>query len=398
MGGMTEKIPASLLPADGRFGSGPSKVRDAQLAAITAFGSPMGTSHRQAAVRGVVAEIQEGLAELFGAPEGYEVLLGNGGASLLWDAIAFCVAERRTQTAVFGEFSGKAAKAVAKVPWIGDAEVVEAPVGSVAACIERDGVDTYLYPHNETSTGAVSQVRRVGPAPATGADALTLVDATSIAGGATVDLAETDMYYFSPQKCFGADGGLWISLASPAALERIERLGAERWVPDILNLQLAAKNSRKNQTLNTPALATLLMVAGQVRWMLAEGGLEAMEARTAASSLAVYSWAEARDFAAPFVERAEDRSPVVATIDFDDAVDASEISRFLRENGIVDIDPYRSLGRNQLRIGMFPAVELADVEALLACIDWAVARGVGRRRVLAPARPQDSGTGQLSSV
>lgn len=369
---MTEKIPAALLPADGRFGSGPSKVRAAQLEAIVAPTTPMGTSHRQSAVRGLVAEIQAGLSELFNAPDGYEVLLGNGGASLLWDAIAFCVAAERTQAAVFGEFSGKAARAVAKVPWVSEAQVIEAPAGEVAACQARSGIDTYLYPHNETSTGALSSVRRID-----GEDALTLVDGTSIAGGTLVDLGETDMYYFSPQKCFGADGGLWLSFASPAALERIERLTAERWVPDILNLQLAVNNSRKNQTLNTPALATLLMVAEQVRWMLAEGGLEAMAARTTASSKAIYSWAQARDFTTPFVANEADRSPVVATIDFDDAVDASAISAFLRENGILDIDPYRSLGRNQLRIGVFPAVETADVEALLACIDWAVDHGIG---------------------
>lgn len=370
---MTQKIPESLLPSDGRFGSGPSKVRAAQLAAIT-DSSPMGTSHRQSAVRGVVAEIQEGLAELFGLPEGYEVLLGNGGASLLWDAIAFCVAKEHTQAAVFGEFSSKAARAVAKVPWVDAADTVEAPVGQVALCEEADGVDTYIYPHNETSTGAVSPVRRIGAAP----EALTLVDGTSIAGGVQIDVSQTDMYYFSPQKCFGADGGLWLSFASPAALERIERLAAERWVPDILNLQLAARNSAKNQTLNTPSLANLLMIAEQVRWMLAEGGLEAMGARTKASSSAIYAWAEARPFASPFVARPADRSPVVATIDFDDTVDASAVSAFLRDNGIVDIDPYRSLGRNQLRIGVFPAVDPADVEALLACIDWAVEHGVGR--------------------
>lgn len=365
-------LPTSLLPRDGRFGSGPSKVRDAQVRALAAPTAPLGTSHRKPAVKNIVAAIQEDLRELYRLPESYEVLLGNGGASLLWDAIAFCVAERHTQNAVFGEFSGKAAKAMAKVPWIESADVVEALVGEVASCESADGVDTYLYPHNETSTGAFSAVKRFGDA-----SALTLVDATSCAGGVDVDVSQTDMYYFSPQKCFGADGGLWFALVSPATIERIERLEAERWIPDILSLPLALKNSRKNQTLNTPSIANLVMMAEQTRWMLDEGGLEAMEARTHASSNAIYEWAAARDFASPFVEREEWRSPVVATIDFDESVDASKISAFLRENGVIDIDPYRSLGRNQLRIGVFPAVETSDVEALLACIDWAIENGIG---------------------
>ena len=370
---MSFDIPSSILPVDGRFGSGPSKVRDTQLAAITAASSPMGTSHRQVPVKSVVASIQEGLRELFSLPDGYEVLLGNGGASLLWDAIAFTVAEKRVQAATFGEFSSKAAKAVAKVPWIDSVDIREAPAGEIALCTPAEGVDTYLYPHNETSTGAFSPVQRIGK----DSGALTVVDGTSSAGGTLVDISETDLYYFSPQKCFGADGGLWIAFASPAALERIERLSRDRWVPDILNLQLAADNSRKNQTLNTPAIATLLMIDEQVQWMLAAGGLAEMARRTQESSNLVYTWAENRADATPFVRNPEFRSPVVATIDFDDVVPTTAISAFLRTHGVVDIFPYRSLGRNQFRIGTFPSVEYDDVEALLRSIDWAIDAGVG---------------------
>jgi phosphoserine aminotransferase len=368
---MNLQIPAELLPTDGRFGSGPSKVRAAQLRSIVAPASPMGTSHRKAPVKNLVANIKEGMRELFSLPDGYKVVLGNGGASLLWDAIAFTLAERHVQAATFGEFSRKAARAVGKVPWIERVDVREAPPGSVALCSPADGVDTYLYPHNETSTGALSPVRRIG------SDALTVVDATSAAGGVLADISRTDVYYFSPQKCFGADGGLWIAFFSPAALERVERLAAQRWVPDMLNLQLAVQNSRKDQTLNTPAIATLLMIDSQIHWMLNAGGLKEMARRTAASSRLVYSWAEERDFATPFVAQAEYRSPVVATIDFDSSIDTAAISRFLRQAGIVDIDPYRSLGRNQFRFGLFPNVEYDDVAALLRSIDWAIESGIG---------------------
>ena len=364
---MSIQIPDELLPADGRFGSGPSKVRAVQLSSLTAIDSPMGTSHRQGPVKDVVARIQEGLRTLFSLPDGYEVMLGNGGASLLWDAIAFTVADRHVQAATFGEFSAKAASASAKVPWIDAVDIQRAEPGQVASCVSDDDVDTYLYPHNETSTGAISPVRRFGN-PST----LTVVDGTSCAGGVVVDISATDLYYFSPQKCFGSDGGLWLAFASPAALERIERLSRERWVPDILNLQLAADNSRKNQTLNTPAIATLLMIDQQVQWMLAEGGLTAMAARSRAASDLIYRWAEARPDATPFVSEPQFRSPVVATIDFDDSVDTAAISRLLRDNGVVDIDPYRSLGRNQFRFGTFPSVEYDDVVALLRSIDWAI--------------------------
>ncbi|MBE6484886.1 MAG: phosphoserine transaminase [Actinomycetaceae bacterium] len=374
---MRTTIPAHLLPADGRFGSGPSKVRPEQLARVADAASPMGTSHRQAPVKSLVGQIRAQLAELFHLPDGYEIMLGNGGASLVWDAIAFTAVESRAQAAVFGEFSTKAARAVGRVPWA-EVDIQSAEPGRLARCVDRseedDAVDTYLYPQNETSTGVLSPVTRYGRGSGSHQHpgALTLVDATSSAGGVTVDITQTDLYYFSPQKCFGADGGLWIAVASPAAIERIERLGSTRWVPDILNLELALHNSRKDQTLNTPSVANLLLIAEQTEWMLSSGGLDAMAERTATSSALIYDWAEKRPEATPFVANAAHRSPVVATIDFDESVDTRAISALLRENGIVDIDPYRSLGRNQFRFGTFPNVEPDDVAALLACIDWAI--------------------------
>ncbi len=364
---MTTPIPAHLLPADGRFGSGPSKVRPAQLAHLLDPRVPTGTSHRQKPVKRVVGKIRSQLTELFSPPDGYEVILGNGGASLLWDAITFNVVSKHAQAAVFGEFSGKVVKALARAPWLDDVDVRRSSPGSVALCESAGGIDTYLYAHNETSTGALSPVQRFG-----NDDALTVVDATSAAGGVRVDIAQTDLYYFSAQKCLGADGGLWLALASPAALERIERLSRERWVPDILNLQFAVDNSRKDQTLNTPALLTLFLIESQLDWMLERGGLEAMARRCDASSSTIYEWAENRPDATPFVTDPDFRSSVVATIDFDESVNTQAISARLRENGIVDIDPYRSLGRNQFRIGTFPSVELNDVRSLLSCIDWAI--------------------------
>ena len=369
-------LPDFLRPRDGRFGSGPSKVRVEQVQKIISNNSPMGTSHRKPGVKNLVERIQVNLSDLYHLPDGYEVVLGNGGASLLWDAIAFNVAITHTQSAVFGEFSRKASKAVARVPWIETADVCEVEAGSVALCSDDVHVDTYLYPHNETSTGAFSPVIRYGKAP----NALTLVDGTSSAGGVSVDIEQTDMYYFSPQKCFGADGGLWLAIMSPAAIERVSKMQESRWIPDILNLQLAINNSRKHQTLNTPSVANLIMLADQTEWMLNNGGLEEMENRTRASSSVIYSWADERDFASPFITKKDYRSPVVATIDFDENIDASSLSSFLREYNIVDIEPYRSLGRNQLRIGTFPSVETADVEALLACIDWAIDNGVGTKK------------------
>lgn len=370
---MSVQIPSDLLPHDGRFGSGPSKVRAAQIARLSDPTAPIGQSHRSAPVKSIVGSIRSGISELFNLPAGYEVVLGNGGASLLWDAIAFSVVESRAQAATFGEFSAKAARASAKVPWVEAVELVQADPGSIALCQTTDGIDTYLYPQNETSTGVLSPVSRFG-----GPDALTVVDGTSSAGGVLVEIASTDIYYFSPQKCFGSDGGLWIAVMSPRAIERIERLTSERWVPDVLNLKLAIDNSRKDQTLNTPAVSNLLMIAQQLSWMIESGGLAAMNARTASSSSLVYKWAEARPDATPFVSDPTYRSQVVTTIDFDDGVATPAISAFLRNAGVVDIDPYRSLHRNQFRISTFPNVELSDVQALLACIDWAIEAGIGR--------------------
>lgn len=352
----------SLLPTDGRFGSGPSKVRAEQLAAISAAGSPMGTSHRQAGVREVVGRIRTGLRELFSLPEGYEVILGNGGATALWDAITFCLVETRAQCAVIGEFSGKAARAVERAPWL-EAEIRRAEPGQMIECESRTGIDTYIYAHNETSTGATTPLRRYG-----GAEALTVVDGTSIAGGLVVDIDDVDFYYFSPQKCFGADGGLWLAFASPAAQERISRLTGERWVPDFLNLQIAVTNSVKDQTYNTPSLANLLMLDNQIQWMLGEGGLREMARRSKVMSSLVYEWADRRSDARPFIEPSY-RSPVVTTIDFDDSIDTKSITAQLRTRGVVDIEPYRSLGRNQLRIATFPSIEIDDVRALLATLN-----------------------------
>ena len=357
------------LPHDGRFGSGPSKVRGEQVAAVTS--APLGTSHRKPAVKNIVGSIREGMHELFNLPEGYEVLLGNGGASALWDAIPFALIERRAQAAVIGEFSGKAAKEASKAPWLDHTEIIETEPGQMVCNETRPGIDAYLYAHNETSTGATSPLRRYGTAPIPGGDdgALTIVDGTSIAGGLRFDASNVDFYYFSPQKCFGSDGGLWLAFASPAALERIERLTAERWVPDFLNLQLALNNSRKDQTLNTPSLANLAMLDSQVQWMLDNGGLAGMEARCRANSDAVYQWAEAHPLATPFISDPAFRSVSVTTTDFAESVPTAEISAKLREEGILDIDPYRSLGRNQFRIATFPSIDVDDIHALLACID-----------------------------
>ena len=385
---MNIEIPSDLLPREGRFGSGPSRPRTGLPASLGGAEGFIGTSHRQAPVKALVRRIREGLAELFDAPAGYEVILGNGGASLVWDAIAFTGVRRRAQAAVFGEFTRKAAAAVAHAPWACCA-TVEAAAGGVALCDdgagrgrgegaeagatdegagEQEPVDAYMYAHNETSTGAMSPVRRFGRG-----QALTLVDATSSAGGVAVDVGETDLYYFSPQKCFGAEGGLWLAFASPAALARFEELAGERYVPDILNLHLAAANSRADQTLNTPSIVNLAIVASQADWMLESGGLAAMDARCRRSSGILYEWAERSDFAAPFVAP-QWRSPVVAAIDIDEAIPADGLRRALRANGILDVDPYRSLGRNQLRVATFPNVEADDVEALTACIDYVAER------------------------
>ena len=363
-------IPRDLLPNDGRFGCGPSKVRPEQLAALAATGtSYLGTSHRQAGVRAVVGRVREGLRTLFALPEGYEVLLGNGGSTAFWDAATLGLVERRSQHCVFGEFSAKFAAATAAAPFLDDPVVVRAEPGTVAEPVADETVDLYALTHNETSTGAIARIARPEP------NAFVAVDATSAAGAVRVDPAAFDVYYFAPQKVFAADGGLWLALMSPAALERIERVKATgRWIPASLDLTIARDNARLDQTYNTPALATLFLLAEQVDWLNALGGLEGAAARCDASAAALYGWADASAYATPFVKDPEHRSHVVGTIDFDDSVDAAALAKTLRANGIVDTEPYRKLGRNQLRVGMFPAVDPDDVRALTACIDHVVGR------------------------
>jgi phosphoserine aminotransferase len=361
-------IPESLKPADGRFGSGPSKVRPEQLAALSASGSAyLGTSHRQQPVRSIVARVRQGLAELFSLPEGYEVLLSNGGTTAFWDAAAFGLVRERSQHAVFGEFSSKFAKVTEKAPWLSDPSVVESAPGSHPAPVAEEGIDVYALTHNETSTGVAMPIRRVG-------DELVLVDATSGAAGLPVDVRETDMYYFAPQKGFASDGGLWLALASPAALARIEEIAASgRYVPDFYDLKVVVDNSRKEQTYNTPAIATLLLMAEQIEWFLAQGGLAWSTGRSADSAQRLYTWADKTSYTTPFVTDPAQRSHVVGTIDFE-GVDAAAVAKVLRANGIVDTEPYRKLGRNQLRIAMYPAIDPADVEALTGCVDHVVER------------------------
>ncbi len=366
-------IPEEIKPADGRFGCGPSKVRPEQLEALTAWGARyLGTSHRQSPVRDVVHRVRSGLKELFDLPNGSEVILGNGGTTAFWDIAAFGLIRERSQHLAFGEFSSKFAKAARTAPWLAEPTVIESAPGTHPLPRAEAGVDAYALTHNETSTGVAMPVRRVA-----GADpgALVLVDATSGAGGLPVSVAETDVYYFAPQKCFASEGGLWIALMSPAALERADEIAASgRYVPEFFSLPVAIGNSRKEQTYNTPALATLVLMAEQVEWMLGNGGLDWTVSRTADSSSRLYTWAEKAPYATPFVADPAQRSQVVGTIDFADTVDAAAVAATLRANGIVDTEPYRKLGRNQLRIGMFPAVDPADVEALTACIDYVVER------------------------
>jgi phosphoserine aminotransferase len=371
-------IPDELRPADGRFGCGPSKVRPEALARLVGEGAKvLGTSHRQKPVKGLVGEIRAGLGELFAAPEGYEVVLGNGGATAFWDAAAFGLIERRALHLAYGEFSQKFATVTAGAPFLEDPVVVSAQVGdapepaSVGPTIAEERTDVVTWAHNETSTGVMVPVQR----PDTDSEPLVLIDATSGAGGLPVDMAEADAYYFAPQKGFAGDGGLWIALLSPAAQERIAALHAsDRWIPTFLSLQTALENSVKDQTYNTPAVATLFLLADQVRWMLDGGGLDWCVSRTSASAEHLYGWAERTEYTTPFVKDPAKRSLVVGTIDFDENVDAAAVAKTLRTNGIVDVEPYRKLGRNQLRIGMFPAVDPDDVQALTACIDWTVER------------------------
>jgi len=367
----TLEIPAELRPGDGRFGSGPSKVRTEQIKRLLAARGLMGTSHRQEPVKAVVRSIREGLRDLFSLPDGYEVALGNGGTTAFWDAAAFGLVERRALHLSYGEFSQKFASVTSGAPFLEDSVVVSAEPGDAPAPQADESCDVLAWAQNETSTGVMVPVER----PPGSGDSLVLIDATSAAAGLPVDIAACDAYYFAPQKGFASDGGLWLALLSPGAIERIERVGAsERWIPSFLSLATALENSRKEQTYNTPALATLLLLADQVRWMLLQGGLDRCIRRTTESSEHLYGWAEASPVSTPFVADPAKRSLVVGTIDFVEEVDAAAIVATLRANGIVDVEPYRKLGRNQLRIGMFPAVEPSDVQALTACIDWTVER------------------------
>jgi phosphoserine aminotransferase len=363
------EIPAELKPADGRFGCGPSKVRPEALAKLAGANDLMGTSHRQKPVRHLVSRVRVGLGELFSLPDGYEVALGNGGTTAFWDAAAAWLVRERALHLSYGEFSSKFAKSTAGAPFLADPIVIEAEPGDAPDPVADADADAIAWAHNETSTGVMVSVER----PQGSDESLVLIDATSGAGGLPVDLRQADAYYFAPQKAFGSEGGLWLALLSPGAIERIEQLdggGDGRWRPPFLSLAIALENSRKDQTYNTPAIATLFLLADQIEWLLDGGGLDFGVSRSRASSEHLYGWAEASETASPFVADPAKRSLVVGTIDFADEVDAAALAGTLRANGIVDTEPYRKLGRNQLRIGMFPAVDPADVEALTACIDW----------------------------
>ena len=365
------RIPTDLLPADGRFGCGPSKVRPTAVAGLAATGTAfMGTSHRQPTVKSLVGRLRSGLSELFELPEGYEVTLGNGGATMFWDIATFSLIERRSQHLVFGEFSTKFGAASAAAPHLDAPSIIESATGTHPSVQPEAGIDLYALTHNETSTGVMMSLARPGGADA---DALVAVDATSGAGGLAFDPSEVDAYYFAPQKCFGSDGGLWVALLSPAAIDRVRRLGS-RWKPASLDLGIALDNSVLNQTYNTPALATLWLLADQVGWMLGKGGLAGCAARSSRSAETLYEWAAASSFASPFVVKPDERSTVVGTIDLDASVTERAVCQALRANGIVDTESYRKLGRNQLRIGMFPNVEPDDVEALTHCIDYVAER------------------------
>lgn len=361
------RIPASILPQDGRFGSGPSKVRPDAVQQLAAS-ALLGTSHRKPPIRDLVGRIQEKLLAYFDAPAGYEVLLGNGGSTAFWDAATFSLVQARASHAVFGEFSAKFAGATARAPFLEPSLIARGEYGTMVLPAADGDADILAWPHNETSTGVVAPVTRLG------GDALTVIDATSAAGAIEVDLAQADVYYFAPQKAFGSDGGLWFALISPAAAERIAAVQASgRWIPEFLSLSLAMSNSRSRQTLNTPAIATLVLLENQLDWLLDNGGLAWAAARCADSSAHLYSWAQSSTFATPFVADPAHRSPVVVTLDLE-GVEADTLIAHLRENGIVDTDSYRKLGRNQIRVGVFPAVEPQDVRALTASIDWVVER------------------------
>jgi phosphoserine aminotransferase len=366
---VTLQIPDSIKPADGRFGAGPSKIQTSHLDALAATGSSlMGTSHRQAPVKNTVGRVRDGLSTLFGLPEGYEVVLGNGGATAFWDIATFGLIKEKSQHLSFGEFSSKFASAAAAAPHLADPTVIKSDPGSRPVAVAEEGVDAYAWAHNETSTAVMTDIVR----PA-GSEGLVLIDATSGAGGLPVDFSQVDTYYFAPQKCFASDGGLWIAIMSPAALERAAEISAGgRWVPAFFDLPTAIDNSRLNQTYNTPSVATLFLMAEQLDWMNANGSIDGMVARTTSSSDALYGWADKTSYTTPYVTDPAARSLVIGTIDFDESIDAAAIAATLRANGIVDTEPYRKLGRNQLRIAMYPAVDPSDVEALTACIDYVV--------------------------
>ncbi|HUE28499.1 MAG TPA: phosphoserine transaminase [Solirubrobacteraceae bacterium] len=372
------QIPLELKPADGRFGSGPSRVRPEQLEHLADTGATlMGTSHRQKPIKQLVGRVRSGLSELFAVPDDYEVVLGNGGTTAFWDAATCCLVRERALHLTYGEFSSKFAACTRGAPFLAEPIVVDAEPGDAPEPVADPRADVIAWAHNETSTGVMVPVTR----PAGTGEALVLIDATSGAGGLPVDVAQADAYYFAPQKGFASDGGLWLALLSPAALERVEQVDAERpttggarWIPEFLSLKTALENSAKDQTYNTPAIATLFLLADQLEWMLERGGLDGMVARTTESSSHLYGWAEAHPHATPFVADPAKRSLVVGTIDFDDEVDAAALASTLRTNGIVDVEPYRKLGRNQLRIAMFPATDPDDVRALTACIDWVLER------------------------
>ncbi|MEO7751886.1 MAG: phosphoserine transaminase [Terracoccus sp.] len=366
-------IPDGLLPSDGRFGSGPSKVRAEQLDYLASIGrTVLGTSHRQAPVKNLVGDVRSGLRDLFSLPDGYEIILGNGGSTAFWDIAAFGLVRDRAQHLAFGEFSSKFGNVTSTAPFLGESTIIKAAPGTLATPRAEAGIDTYAWPHNETSTGVMAPVKRVD-----GADegSLVLIDATSGAGGLPVDITETDVYYFAPQKCFASDGGLWLAAFSPAALARVEEISATgRWVPDFFSLPTAIDNSLKNQTYNTPSVSTLALLANQLEWLNGNGGLDWATARTKDSSSRLYDWAEQTSYTTPYVTDPAARSQVVGTIDFDDTIDAAAVATVLRAHGIVDVEPYRKLGRNQLRVAMFPAVDPDDVSTLTRAIDHVVSQ------------------------
>lgn len=369
----TITIPNELLPSDGRFGSGPSKVRPEQVEHLVSLGrTVLGTSHRQAPVKNLVGSVRAGLRDLFTLPDGYEIILGNGGSTAFWDIAAFGLVRERAQHLAFGEFSSKFASVTNNAPFLGESTIIKADPGTLATPQAEEGVDVYAWPHNETSTGVMAPVQRVAGAAD---DALVLIDATSGAGGLPVDITQSDVYYFAPQKCFASDGGLWLAAFSPAALARVEEIAATgRWVPDFFSLPTAIDNSLKDQTYNTPALSTLALLDAQLQWLNGNGGLDWAAARTADSSGRLYAWAESTSYTTPYVADPAARSQVVGTIDFDDSIDAALVAKTLRANGVVDVEPYRKLGRNQLRVAMFPAVEPDDVTKLTQAIDHVVSQ------------------------